>query len=612
MTPESGGGGQGPRGYFPMAIMQKGSSTALRTLRENWRLFGWIVILCAVVAIILAISAARQAGTSVFISFERGEGLKPGDSVRYCGIAIGEVADISLRPDLQGIDVHIRLQNKADHMACEGSVFWIERPLLTLAKLRGLDTLAGSKYVRVIPGPIDAKRKTVFEGLNRPPGFTETTQGASITISFEQGNGLEVGDPVRHRGLVVGEVTSIDFDRNGQGVVVDVWLLERARFLARAGTQFWVERPRMNLGEPYGLETVMGGRYITGIPGPEGAAETLSFEGLDVPAQLMRQQSGGLEVVLDSRDKRGLEPGSPVTFRGVIIGRIISVALARDAIRVSARAYIEPAYARLICENTLFWNASGIDFSLGWKGARVDMYSLKTVISGGVSIAVPADTGPQAVTGHRFVLSDRPEDAWRTWSNPVALGSTLLPPDTPAPRPLRATFVTGGRIRTRMADGWMLVLSGNRLLGPSTLFGSGQKAKPGSAYLQLGGIRMDLSAGTVTSFGELSIFSSSGALPGPDDAWPATAVRSPSVPEDCVLFSDPMLPERAIDAARMRVEDDGWEVDSALPFLPRASGSTVVARADGKVIGMLLVSPKALARVVPLSAEAATLDARLP
>lgn len=99
-------------------------------------------------------------------------------------------------------------------------------------------------------------------------------RGYRILIHFPQGHGLEVGDAVRYRGIDVGEVRRIALDKDLERVTATVELTKEAQRLAREGSRFWIERPRINLVRTSGLETVMGPKYIGVQPGPQEAPRT--------------------------------------------------------------------------------------------------------------------------------------------------------------------------------------------------------------------------------------------------------------------------------------------------------------------------------------------------
>ena len=314
-----------------------------QTIRNNASRLWILTAVSLVVAVGLFATANRHRGTPITVRFGQGHGIKPGDMLRHRGIEVGEVTAVKLDPDLGKINVDILLEPASEVLAREGSRFWIERPRLSLARVSGLDTVVGAKYLGVLPGPEDSATKYEFDGDESPLTVLDT-EVVEISIRFRDGFGLQVSDELRHRGIVVGEVSSVDLNEGLSGVTVSVRLIESAKRLARAGTHFWIERPDVSITRIRGLDTLVGGRYIAVAPGPEEAEQLTKFTGLEDPPMTREQVAGGLEIILEGRHRRGVRAGSPVLYRGHRVGQVISVSLSADASRIEARAYIEPAW----------------------------------------------------------------------------------------------------------------------------------------------------------------------------------------------------------------------------------------------------------------------------
>lgn len=214
-----------------------------------------------VVSIGLAVWSQKPAGPTITIRFEQGHGLRAGNLLQHRGIEVGTVTAVELADDEQGVAVQVELLATAKKLARVGSEFWVVRPRVSLSKVTGLDTVVGARYLEVQPGPPDSEASFEFDGLETPLSLSDS-KAVEIEIRFENGNGLAIGDEVQHRGIVVGEVTSVDLNGDLTGVVVNVRLLNSASRLARIGTQFWVERPAVSAAEVRGLDTLVGGRYI--------------------------------------------------------------------------------------------------------------------------------------------------------------------------------------------------------------------------------------------------------------------------------------------------------------------------------------------------------------
>ncbi|MCH2596293.1 MAG: MlaD family protein [Pirellulales bacterium] len=250
-------------------------------------------------------------------------------------------------------------------------------------------------------------------------------KGPQIEVCFSAGHGLQPGDAVRYRGIDVGEVKEVLLNEQLDGVTVRIELTEASADLARDGTRFWIERPDISIGQVRGLDTLVGGRYVGVLPGPVAAPASRLFYGLEAAFAPVDNRSEGLEIILEASDRFGLQSGSTVSYRGVVVGHILTVGLSNDSVTVEACAFIEPKYHKLICEDTKFWSNSGLDISIGFSGIELDADTLPTIASGGVAFATPDHLGRQAATGQQFELYETPQDDWLKWQ-PLCLTTKWL------------------------------------------------------------------------------------------------------------------------------------------------------------------------------------------
>lgn len=430
--------------------------------------------------------------------------------------------------------------------------------------------------------------------------------GPVIDVYFSQGHGLEPGDPVRFRGINVGQVSEIDLNDTLDGVVVRIQLTADAAALAREGSRFWVERPDISVGQVRGLDTLVGGRYVGVVPGPANAAPCEVFYGLDVASAPIENIAEGLEVVLEGAKRFGLQSGSPISYRGVIVGHILSVGLTNDAATVEARAFIQPNYRELIRENTRFWSNSGLDVKIGLGGIELDAETLATIAAGGVAFATPNEPGRHAATGHRFELFDSPREDWIKWQPRIAIGSSSLPAGAATPRSLlgnrrqRGALAVLGAGRQR---GWLLPLDDGRLLGPANVL-----APEGDAefLIEVSGQEFTLPLEGLTTSGALAACRLPTELDADVENWPVSKARTADKPEEVIVTcgSDDMT--MPISAERLSVSaepgEPGWSVDPSVPLDDQWHGASVVATRDGQVIGILIRSVDR-SRIVPLSME---------
>src|SRR5687767_8819317 len=90
-----------------------------------------------------------------------------------------------------------------------------------------------------------------------------TDKGPTITISFKNAEGLEVGKTsIKYRSVDLGLITAIDLSKDSSGVVVTAQLSRKAQPLLVEDTVFWVVRPRVALPGIAGLQTIPTGPHI--------------------------------------------------------------------------------------------------------------------------------------------------------------------------------------------------------------------------------------------------------------------------------------------------------------------------------------------------------------
>jgi paraquat-inducible protein B len=246
--------------------------------------------------------------------------------------------------------------------------------------------------------------------------------GPDITITFRSAEGLEAGrTEVRYKEVVVGKVTRVALSPDRERVLVSVKLDKSVANLAVADTRFWVVRPRVGLAGISGLGTLFSGSYI-GVDAGVEDEEQLHFTGLEAPPLVLRGEPGR-SFVLAAQNLGSLDVGSPVYYRRTRVGRVVGYTLDAALDSLAVQVLIEPPNERLVTAESRFWNASGIDLSLGASGFTLDTESVASILIGGVAFANPADaaSAPPAASGHRFDLF-------------ATRKAAMAPPDGPALR----------------------------------------------------------------------------------------------------------------------------------------------------------------------------------
>jgi paraquat-inducible protein B len=570
----------------PQAVIQSAQHVA--SVRVQTRLW-WLTSVCVVLALGLVITSFQRQGQAIVLHFKDGHGLKVGDTLRYRGIDLGSVSSVKLSKDLGGVDVSIVIEPGNEKVAVEGSQFWIERARLRIGQISGLDTVLGAKYLGVIPGDANNKPQREFVGLETPLAMT-AGDSQEIRIRFPAGEGLEVGDPVRYRGIVVGEVTLVELSENAEAVDVGVRLVGASKNFAQAGTQFWIERPRLDLTEVRGLETLLGGRYITLQPSFQDANLQTEFVGLAEPPPMPRND-GALEIELDAPRRLGLVRGAPITYRGLEVGRVANVGLSKDGASVKVTGVVDAAYAELIRTNSKWWAIGGVEVDASLRGVKVSVESLSAWIRGGIAFATPATApGERVVTGHRFMLEPEAQAEWLTWQPRIAVGSSgqsATGLELPSPVRVVASWQASllGLYRRRTAETWGIALDDNSLYVPASFVRQATEANS-IVSIEIAGKSFPFNTKHVKVQSPLATL----ILP-PDisvERWPKKSIAKATTTHETMLVINQELSEPlAIDQTRLTAIGNHFAIAPGVSISAPLDGSPVIDAQSGKVVGIL-------------------------
>ncbi|WP_430388491.1 intermembrane transport protein PqiB [Dyella sp. 20L07] len=251
--------------------------------------------------------------------------------------------------------------------------------------------------------------------------------GPTISISFQSAEGLEPGKtPVKFKNVVIGRVTTVRLSQDRSHVVAKVALDKSAEGFATADTRFWVVRPRIGLGGVSGIDTLLSGAFIGADVGQSQESKS-DFTGLENPPSVTHG-APGKTFDLHADDLGSLDIGSPIYYRRIQVGRVSSYRLDKDGKGVSLQIFVDAPNDQFVTTSSRFWNASGVDVSLGADGLKVNTQSLATVLAGGVAFQDPP--GPHDAT-------PAGENAAYTLFNDRA--TAMAPPDG-EPRYIRMRF----------------------------------------------------------------------------------------------------------------------------------------------------------------------------
>jgi paraquat-inducible protein B len=152
-------------------------------------------------------------------------------------------------------------------------------------------------------------------------------------------------------------------------------------------------------------------------PGQGGQSQRV-FLGLEDPP-LLEADTNGRSFTLISDDLGSLTRGATVSYRGIEVGEVSGFVLGPDSKSVRVTIFVHAPYDKLVHPQTHFWNAGGLDVTLGAQGARIRSNSWQQLLSGGVEFQTPTETltAEPAAENSVFTLY---ENEWRARRDPRA------------------------------------------------------------------------------------------------------------------------------------------------------------------------------------------------
>jgi paraquat-inducible protein B len=230
-------------------------------------------------------------------------------------------------------------------------------------------------------------------------------EGPTITIVFKAAEGLEAGKTaIKYKDVSIGQVTKVDLSPDHSKVVVKAKMAKSAANLMVEDAKFWVVEARVTLSGVSGLGTLLSGNYI-GFEIGKSKKEQYDFTALEV-APIITGGQPGRQFALKAENLGSLGIGSPIYYRRLQAGQIIAYDLSADGKTVEFKIFINAPYEKYVNPGTRFWNASGVDVSVGAGGVEVRTQSLVALLAGGLAFETPsfADAAGPAAADTGFTL----------------------------------------------------------------------------------------------------------------------------------------------------------------------------------------------------------------
>ena len=373
----------------------------------------WIFPILAVLATgWLFYSKWASEGSEIEIVFDEAPGIEAGKTrLFYRGVNSGTVENVRVLQDLKSVAVKVRLEGFAEGLASSETKFWIDRPVVSLTELTGLESIIRGNSIQAgTPGGEPCYR---FEGHTKPPVISPDTEAFSVWVDGAEIDFLNRGTPVYHKGVRVGVVCQKSLTPDGRAALQLLIepayresLNENSRFWAVPWTSVTLGQGGMTIDVP-GVEALLhGGLAFDHFETPGKPAQTnarFSFNTSEAAAR-----ASGPLLTVDFREARGIRPGkTPVCYLGHPIGLVESLTADPASQLVRASVRLQPPFQNLATGSAVF---TLIQPQISLEGVA----NLDTLISGAYLEIEPGTGGEPATQFAGRTLGDR---EWRQMRN---------------------------------------------------------------------------------------------------------------------------------------------------------------------------------------------------
>jgi paraquat-inducible protein B len=306
----------------------------------------WIIpIVAALIGGWLAVKAILERGPTVTIAFATAQGIEAGKTkIKYKNVDIGEVRTVTLSADDKQVIAKAEFSKEAAKYLVKDTRFWVVRPRVGAGGISGLGTLFSGAYLGIDVGK-SREPQFAFTGLEVPPVITSDVPGREFILHGDGIGSLDVGSPLYFRHIQVGQVVAFDLDADGKGVSFRVFVNSPYERYVTADTRFWhASGVDMTLDangirvQTESLATILaGGIAFEDLSDAEGAlpaaaGSKFSLASNRVQAMTRPDRNRTNYLLYFSDTLRGLSPGAPVDFNGLVVGEVTAINLEYDPV----------------------------------------------------------------------------------------------------------------------------------------------------------------------------------------------------------------------------------------------------------------------------------------
>lgn len=328
-------------------------TTEQATISQGRKFSGiWIIPLLALaMGLYMVVHTWMTEGPEIEIAFSTADGLEEGKTkVKYRNVNMGLVESVHLNDKFDGVIATVKLDRQALPLLREDTHFWVVTARVGMGNISGLDTLLSGAYIQIAPGT-GKKDERSFVALEQPPLTPTGAAGIRLRLVSDSAASITAGDAVLYNQYKVGRVEKMTFDVTDRKAHYTLFIDAPYHKLVDSHTRFWdISGVSLSAGadgfklQTGSLETVLLGGVAFAVPPniDKGSPVEDNAEFILYPSygEILKNpyRYGSYFVVSFSQSVKGLEPGAPVEYRGIRVGRVERVML-KESLEYNAKMH---------------------------------------------------------------------------------------------------------------------------------------------------------------------------------------------------------------------------------------------------------------------------------
>lgn len=412
---------------------KKNSATVPARVRKT-NVFTSVVWLIPLIALItgawLLMQNIRNAGPEITLLMDSADGIEVNNTViKVLSVDVGRVTRIKLREDQKGVEVTALLSADAKNMMRKDTQFWVVKPRIDQSGITGLNTLVSGSYIAFTPGKSEETQDT-FTVHDIPPITAIGQVGLRLKLVGKNNKMLSVGSPVLYQNFTVGQIESAHFDPKQQTVNYTIFIQSPNDHLVSTDSRFWLD-------SGISVEATGSGIRVDSAPLPALLSGAIAF---DSPSGSQGSQAVRNEdtfTIYNDRNQidnlpgsralyyitffkqsiRGLNPGSPVEYKGINIGSVADAPYfaENDSLKIFENGWI-PVRIRIEPER--------LEINAKQQSREYWQTQFQTALNRGLYATLASNN---LVTGSKIIeLADKPSDTPALRPYPNYGGNTVI------------------------------------------------------------------------------------------------------------------------------------------------------------------------------------------